>query len=137
MNQELNIIWNKNMHFVSTLGNHQVNMDSSREYGGEDLGVGPKSLLIAALGGCTGMDVISILKKMEIYPEYFNIKVLAQSAEEHPKKYLEMHVVYELKGNNLDTDKIEKAVKLSQEKYCGVKATFEGSVKMSYEISIL
>jgi putative redox protein len=137
MNQELNITWNKNMHFVSRMGNYSVNMDSVPDFGGEDQGVGPKALLLAALGGCTGMDVISILKKMDITPEYFNIKIEAKAADEHPKRYLEMHVIYEIKGNNLDFEKIEKAVKLSQYKYCGVKATFEGSVKMSYEIQIL
>lgn len=137
MKQELNVTWDKNMHFTSSMGKHTISMDSSEEHGGQGLGVGPKGLLMVALGGCTGMDVISLLKKMKVEPDYFNLKVEGILAEEHPKKFLEMKVVYEFRGNNLDYEKIEKAVKLSQDKYCGVKASFEGAIKMSYEIVIL
>lgn len=136
MNQESGIRWNRNMNFVATLGQHTISLDSAPEFGGHELGVNPKGLMMVALGGCTGMDVISLLNKMKVVPDYFNVKVEGITADEHPKKFLEMKVIYEFKGKELDYSKIEKAVKLSQEKYCGVKASYENSIKMSYEIVI-
>ncbi len=137
MKLETNILWKNNMNFISQLGKHTISMDSLPEFGGEDLGVRPKGLLMVALGGCTGMDVVSILKKMKVELDYFNIKIEGNTADEHPKKFLDMKVIYEFKGFNLDYSKLEKAVTLSQEKYCGVKASFEGAIKMSYEIIVL
>lgn len=125
------------MNFFSTSGNHNLSMDSAVQYGGEDLGMFPKSLLLASLGGCTGMDVISILRKMNITPEYFNVNVTSESASVHPKKLVSVHITYEFKGQGLDQEKIQRAVVLSLEKYCGVKASLDRDIKMSYEIKYL
>ncbi len=136
MQHEINVNWQGKMAFDADVMGHHILMDSSAEVGGENKGARPKPLMLVALAGCTGMDVISILAKMKVVPEKFNIKVLGVTADEHPMKYLEMTVIYEFWGSDLPLDKLEKAVKLSEEKYCGVNALYKEVVKMKYEIVV-
>ena len=83
------------------------------------------------------MDVISILKKMKIEPEAFNVIVEGDLADDHPKKYTRMKVIYQFKGKDLPVDKLQKAIDLSQEKYCGVLAVYRDAVKIESEIRII
>lgn len=129
--------WKGNMQFDALVSGHHVIMDALPDAGGEDQGVRPKQLMLAALAGCTGMDVISILRKMKVEPESFNIKVEADVTDEHPKHYNKMHIIYELKGKDLPLDKIQKAVELSQDKYCGVSAAYKKAMPLSWEIKII
>ncbi len=129
--------WKGNMAFDATVSGHHVMMDAAAEVGGEDCGARPKQLMLAALAGCTGMDVVSILKKMKIEPEDFKITVEGNLTEEHPKYYDKMHIVYTFKGKDLDVDKIRKAIELSQEKYCGVSAVYKKTMPVTYEIVLL
>jgi putative redox protein len=129
--------WKGDMAFETVLDGHLLKLDASEEGGGHDTGLRPKKLVLAALAGCTGMDVVMILKKMKIVPDSFQVKVEANATEEHPKRYDKMKVVYEFKGDNLELEKLKKAVELSQEKYCGVSATLKNSVELSYEIRII
>ena len=92
--------------------------------------------MLAAAAGCTGLDVISMLRKMRVEVEHFDIKVDAELTEEHPLKYKTMKLIYEFKGDNLPEKKIERAVKLSFENYCGVLAMYKSCVPVSYEIRI-
>lgn len=128
--------WKGNMKFDALVSGHHVMMDALPDVGGEDQGSRPKPLLLAALAGCSGMDVVSILRKMKIEPEAFDIRVEADVAEEHPKVYTKMHVIYLFKGKDLPLDKLQKAVDLSQDKYCGVSATFKKALPITYEIRI-
>ena len=129
------------MAFEAEITGHKVLMDAHSEVGGEDRGPRPKPLLVAALTGCTGMDVVSILRKMQVAEdiESFEIKTETEMTEDHPKTYTKMHLIYEFKskGQPLPLAKIEKAVKLSQERYCGVSALLEKALELSYEIRIL
>jgi len=129
------------MAFEAEITGHKVLMDAHSEVGGEDGGPRPKPLLVAALTGCTGMDVVSILRKMQVADdiESFEIKTETEMTEDHPKTYTKMHLIYEFKskGQPLPLAKIEKAVKLSQERYCGVSALLEKALELSYEIRIL
>lgn len=129
--------WKGNMQFDALVSGHHVIMDALPDAGGDDQGVRPKQLMLAALAGCTGMDVISILRKMKVEPESFNIKVEADVTDEHPKHYNKMHIIYELKGKDLPLDKIQKAVELSQDKYCGVSAAYKKAMPLSWEIKII
>ncbi len=129
--------WKGDMAFDATVSGHHVMMDASEDVGGKDSGARPKQLMLAALAGCTGMDVVSILKKMKIEPEEFKIDVEGNLTEEHPKHYNKMHITYTFKGNNLDVEKIRKAIELSQEKYCGVSAVYQKTMPVTYEIVIL
>jgi len=126
-----------NMAFEAHVNNHKLVMDADSTVGGNDEGPRPKPLLLASLGGCTGMDVVSILKKMRIEPEYFNMVIEADQTEEHPKVYSRIHITYEFRGNNLDPEKLQKAVELSQERYCGVSAMLKKATDLSFEIRIL
>ena len=93
--------------------------------------------MLTALAGCTGIDVVMILKKMKIVPEAFNVIIEADVTEEHPKHYNKMKVVYQFKGKNLPMDKLEKAVNLSESSYCGVSAVYKKAMEMETEIRIV
>src|SRR5699024_7316658 len=121
-----------NMAFEMNLDGHTLITDASKEIGGEDLGPRPKALLLSGLIGCTGIDVVSILNKMKVEPNSFSIEVEAEESEDHPKVYTKIHLIYKFKGNNLPKDKLERAVSLSQEKYCGVSAMLEKAAPITY-----
>ena len=134
--QEIKIDWLENMAFKTEVNGHTMVIDATAEGGGENLGPRPKPLMLVALAGCTGMDVVSILKKMRVEVESFSVKVIAEMTEEHPKLFTGMHVVYEFKGKELPMDKLVKAVSLSDEKYCGVSATLKQGLKITHEIVV-
>jgi len=123
------------MAFETEVSGHKILLDADESVGGDDKGPRPKPLMLASLAGCTGMDVISILKKMQLPYTYFNIDVEADLTEEHPKQYSAIKVIYEFKkSDNLDEKKVEKAVNLSQERYCGVSALLKKAIDVDYEI---
>ncbi|MCX6234403.1 MAG: OsmC family protein [Bacteroidetes bacterium] len=124
------------MSFEADIYGHKVIMDASDEAGGKGRGPRPKPLSLASLGGCTGMDVVSILDKMKAKPESFTLSVTAELSDDYPKIYKKIHIIYLLKGKNLSLDKVMKAVSLSQEKYCGVSAMLRKAAEISYEIKI-
>jgi len=128
--------WLENMAFESEINGYKLIIDAKEEVGGQDRGPRPKPLMLAALGGCTSMDVISILKKMRVELKSLNVIVEGELSEEHPKRFQKMHVIYEVEGDNLPLDKIEKAVSLSEEKYCGVSAVYREVMEITSEIRI-
>ncbi len=133
--QTLNCTWKEGMAFETEVSGHKILMDADDSVGGRDSGPRPKPLMLASLAGCTGMDVISILKKMQQPYTYFNIDVEADMTEEHPKQYSSIKVIYEFKkADNLDEKKVQKAVDLSQERYCGVSALLKKAITVDYEI---
>lgn len=137
MKQVLKTAWMGKMKFDAVVSGHHLMMDAVPEVGGENAGPRPKELMLASLSGCTGMDVISILNKMRQEVESFNITIEAELTEEHPKHYNKLHLIYEFKGNNLDPEKLKKAVDLSQDKYCGVSAVYKKAMELTYEIKII
>jgi putative redox protein len=137
MKTTVDVQWIDNLAFEADIQGHKIILEATNENGGLSKGPSPKPLILASLGGCTGMDVVSILKKMNINFETFNVKIEGIIAEDHPKKYNEINIIYEIKGKDLPFEKVEKAVNLSIEKYCGVYSTLVNSVKMSHEIKIL
>ncbi len=137
MKQTINTSWNGDMQFDALVSGHHVIMDASPDVGGKDGGPRPKALMLASLAGCTGMDVVSILKKMRIEPKTFNIRIEAEMTEEHPKHYSSMHLIYEFSGEGLEEDKLRKAIELSQDRYCGVSAVYRKAMPISYEVRIL
>jgi Predicted redox protein, regulator of disulfide bond formation len=137
MKKTIDVTWSDNMKFSTELDGHKLVLDAAVDNGGSDAGPRPKVLMMVALAGCTGMDVVSILAKMRVDLSYFNLKVEGDINDEHPKKFKSMKVIYEFKGENLEYEKLEKAVKLSVEKYCGVNANYKDAMKMDYEIRVL
>ena len=136
MQHNVNLNWEEKMSFTTEIMGHKVAIDAKPEMGGDDKGPSPKPFMLLALAGCTGMDVISILRKMKIEPEDFRVEVSGKLSEEHPKQYISMHVKYFFKGENLKKDKLKKAVDLSEEKYCGVSALYKKAIPLSAEIII-
>jgi len=135
--ERINVEWIENMAFKTVVNGHEFVIDAVEKVGGEDRGPRPKPLMMASLAGCTGMDVVSILKKMRVQLDYFNVIVEAELTEEHPKHFIKMHVIYEFKGNDLPMAKLEKAIDLSEERYCGVSATYKQTMELTSEIKIL
>jgi putative redox protein len=137
MKTRIDCTWKDEMAFEADVNGFKIMMDAAPEFGGKDRGPRAKPLTLVSLAGCTGMDVISILKKMKIVPEYFNIAVEGEPMDEHPKYYHKINVIYELKGKDVDLDKVEKAVNLSRDRYCGVYALLKQGAEITYEIRIL
>lgn len=128
--------WQGGLAFEADVNGHKVIMDAPEAGGGQNSGPSPKKLMLVALSGCTGMDVVSILQKMRVEIESVEIEVQGDVRDEHPKHYDKMHVIYTFKGKNLPLDKLEKAVKMSEETYCGVRAVYSKVMEVTSEIII-
>ena len=112
-----------------------VHMDGSPEIGGEELGARPMQLVLMALGGCTSMDVLSMLAKMRENVMGYNVTINAERATEHPMVFTKINIHYTLKGN-LKKENVEKAINLSMDKYCSVTHILNktATITHSYEI---
>jgi putative redox protein len=133
---ETTLTWKKNFTFDVDLDNHHLTLDASKENGGDDNGPRPKGLLLTALAGCTGMDVVSILQKMRV-PEFtFKLHVSADNETDHPMVYKNVVLQYIFEGNNLPPENVKKAVHLSEEKYCAVSAMLKKAFDIKIEILI-
>lgn len=134
---KVNVEWTSGMAFQGEANGHKIMLDADEKVGGTGQGPRPKPLLLLAVGGCTGMDVIPILKKMQVVPDYFNMVIEGDVTEDHPKTYTKIHIIYEFRGKDLPVDKLTKAITLSQDKYCGVSATLKKALPITWEIRIL
>lgn len=134
MKREITVDWIDGLAFEADMDGHKITMDGPAESGGNNKGARPKPFMLLALAGCTGMDVVSILKKMKVDVKGLKIKVEGDMEDEIPKTFLSMHVIYMFKGDDLPMDKLEKAVELSKEKYCGVSAMLQKVIPITYEI---
>lgn len=128
--------WKGDMHFEAQAPGGNIQLDAATEVGGKGQGNRSKPLMLASLAGCTGMDVASLIKKMRIDVREFSIDVEGELTEEDPKIYNKVRVIYHFSANSTEKEKIEKAVKLSFEKYCGVIAMFKFFAKVSFDIQI-
>jgi len=128
--------WLENMAFESEIDDHKIVIDADPAAGGQNRGPRPKMLMLSALGGCTAMDIVAILKKMRVEIEGLNVIVEGDLTEEYPKHFDKMHIIYEFKGKDLPVDKLQKAINLSSEKYCGVSAVYRKAMELTSEIRI-
>jgi putative redox protein len=101
-----------------------IMMDASKDFGGTDSGMAPKAMMLSSLAGCSGLDVVSVLNKMRVKMDDFKMIIEGELTEEHPKYYHKVSVEYHFYGDKLKEEKIQKAVDLSVEKYCGVMEMF-------------
>jgi putative redox protein len=136
MKKHISMTWLNNMAFEADVDGHKVYIDSNLEGGGKNIGPRPKTLMLLALGGCTAMDVISILKKMRVEVTSMDVKVEGDLRDEHPKSFTHMKIIYIFKGKDIPLDKVQKAVDLSREKYCGVYQTLIKAIEIDHEIII-
>ncbi|MCD4849067.1 MAG: OsmC family protein [Candidatus Aegiribacteria sp.] len=129
-------MWLGGLAFSVEQDGHRFVIDGSEEFGGEDKGPRPKNLLLTALIGCTGMDVVSILKKMKVENYTLTVSASGDYTEDHPRVFKFINIEYLFRGNKLPRKQIERAVSLSQDRYCGVSAIFRCSVQMNHKIVI-
>jgi putative redox protein len=119
---ESTIVWQGDMAFDVELHGHHFLIDADESVGGKNRGPRPKDLLLSGLAGCTGMDVVALLRNRKMPFDGFSVRVDADSTEEHPRVYSAIRIEYRFTGSALDAEKIRKAVQLSRERYCGVSA---------------
>lgn len=116
---------------------HAIVMDAGPQVGGNNTGLRPTELLLIGLGGCSGMDIVSILKKKKQAVTGVEMNVRGEKAEGYPQKFTTMDIEFVITGKNISEEAVNRAVKLSMDKYCSVKATLEGSAKISYTYKII
>ena len=127
-------VWRENMLFESdNPSGDTIYMDAPDE-GIENRGLRPKAMMLSSLAGCSGLDVISLLKKMRADVSDFKMIVHGVLTDEHPKYYHKVSVEYHFYGSNLQEDKINKVVTLSVDKYCGVMEMFRQFAKVTTEV---
>jgi putative redox protein len=130
-------VYRGGMSFSSAIRGHNVIIDTDKDQGGNNLGTSPKILMLVSLAGCTGLDVVSILNKMKVIFSDLSINVHAHLTETEPKIYDEVAITYAIRVKEKDRAKVQKAVTLSQDKYCGVSEMFRAFSTLSHKIDFL
>ncbi len=128
----------RDMQFTGTAtSGHRLSMDADDEAGGKNAGFRPMELLLVGFGGCSGMDVISILRKKRQQVTGLDINVRGEKTDDYPKIYKEVHIEYVVKGNGVEKEAVERAIKLSLDKYCSVGATLAKAGKITHSYRII
>lgn len=133
---KVKVDWNEDLSFLTEIDGHKFFLDADDEFGGKNLGPRPKKLLLSALAGCTGMDVVSMLKKMRLNPFTYEMTVEGYPTKDYPVHYHKIILNLLFKGKDLDVDKIKKAVNYSRTKYCGVSHMLGKAAKIEYVLNI-
>ncbi|PKO12222.1 MAG: osmotically inducible protein OsmC [Chloroflexi bacterium HGW-Chloroflexi-10] len=132
------VTWHHGLTFNATADSgFTLPLGGKKIVGGEEDGFLPMELFAIGLAGCTAMDVISIMNKMRQNVTNFEVKVHADRVDQHPKIFSEMHIEYIVTGKSLDPDAVEKAVKLSEERYCPGQAILSKTAQISHTITLI
>ncbi len=132
---KINVDWQGDLEFNNHFpSGHELIADAGEKSGGHNKGPRPMELMLSGLAGCTGIDVVLILKKMKTELEDFEMEVDAERAEETPKRFTKIHIKYKFKGKKLDERKVERAINLSEKKYCSASNSLNAEITSSYEI---
>lgn len=132
--KEAKVTWTGEKQFLAWAGsNHSIVLDADRE---RNSGLSPMELLLMGLGGCTGVDVVNILKKKHLEIRDYEIKITGEQRDEYPKIYTKIKVVHVIRGENIPKKAVEDAVQLSVDKYCSVSAMLEKTADIKVEIQI-
>lgn len=134
MADRVTLKWKSGMAFEGEVNGHTLAIDADEKVGGTDSGPRPKALMLLALAGCTAMDVVSILGKMRMPYDDFTVDVVSNKTSDHPVVYTDFRIIYKFRGKELDLEKIQKAIDLSQEKYCGVSAMYRHIGPVTFEV---
>ena len=116
---------------------HTITMDGPPEIGGDNLGVRPMEMLLLGVAGCTMIDVVTTLKKMRQDLSYFQTKINAERANDPPKVFTDIHIQFVIKGKDLDSKKVEKAITLSAEKYCSASIMLGKTANITHDFEIV
>lgn len=136
MTHSTKTVWRENNIFDTEIDGHTLTIDLAKDAGGDDAGPRPKKLMLVAAAGCSGLDVVEIARKMKIDIKDFEVRIDAEVADEVPQLYTSMKVIYEFTGDNLPKDKLERACKLSFDKYCAVLALYKKAAEVTYEVIV-
>lgn len=135
MNHEIEAQWMGKMQFNALVNGHTIIMDAPERVGGEDQGPIPKPFVLSALSGCTGMDVVSILRKAQKPVDEFTIKVSGEISKKPPIEYTSIHIVYNFNGGEENRQAALDAVTASQEQYCGVSHMLKKIMPVTWEVN--
>jgi putative redox protein len=138
MSTSAKISWVDGMLMVAESGSgHTFTMDGAPDIGGRNLAARPMEVVLIGLGGCTAIDVVSMLKKQRQDIEGVEVSLVAERADDHPKVFTSVKLVYTVRGRNLNKALVERAVSLSDEKYCSATAMFKKSADVTHEVVIV
>ena len=132
---EIETQWMGKMQFNTLMNGHTIVMDGPEKVGGEDNGPIPKPFVLVALSGCTGMDIVAILRKTQKEMQGLDIKVTGELSTQQPVQYVAMHVVYDFNGDEVNKEAALNAVNLLQEKYCGVSSMLKKALPVTWEVN--
>lgn len=132
------VVWKGGMAFTGTSDSgYLIPLDAKKEAGGHKLGFRPLQLFAVGLAGCTAMDVISILQKKRQEVTEFSVATQVERAEEHPRVFTKIVIEYNVTGKNLELEAVERAVQLSEKKYCGAMAMLRETAEITHKINIM
>lgn len=138
MSTTAKISWVDGALFVAEAGSgHTITMDGSPDVGGRNLAARPMEIVLIGMGGCTAIDVVSMLKKQRQDIEGIEVSLVAERADDHPKVFTKVKLVYTVRGRNLNKALVERAVALSDEKYCSATAMVRKSAEITHEIVLV
>lgn len=137
MTNTIQLDWKGGMLFDAIAPEGNVLIEAGEQVGGTGVGLRPKAMMLSSLAGCSAMDIASLLEKMRAPVSDFKIEVTGSLTEEHPKYYDKVHVVYRFYDSEFKKEKIEKAVNLSIDKYCGVMEMFRKFATVTTEIQYI
>lgn len=138
MTNTAKVSWVDGALFVAEGGSgHTITMDGAADIGGRNLASRPMEVMLMGMGGCTAIDVVSMLKKQRQDIEGVEVSLSGERASEHPMVYTEVKVVYTVRGRKLNRALVERAVSLSDEKYCSATAMFKKTAKVTHEVVLV
>ena len=131
----LQVNWKQGMAFQTTTpSGHNVTLDAGEDVGGLNTGPRPTEMLLQATAACTGIDIVSILHKMRLPLERFEMEVDGVRATEHPKKFTAIHILYVLEGD-MPEERVRRAIELSVDRYCSVSHSLDATMTYSYRLN--
>jgi putative redox protein len=134
MTHQIETQWMGKMQFNALVNGHTIIMDGPERVGGEDNGPIPKPLVLTALSGCTGMDIVSLLRKAGKEVKNFNVKVTGEISKQVPIEYVAIHLEYDFQGDEQFRNDALKAVTDSQQKYCGVSNMLKKIMPVTWDV---
>ncbi len=135
MIHEIQTQWMGKMQFNASVNGHTIIMDAPERIGGDNNGPIPKPFILTALSGCTGMDIIAILRKAQKPVDDFNMSISGEISKQSPIEYTAIHIIYEFRGPEENKQAALDAVTVSQEKYCGVSSMLKKILPLTWEVS--
>ena len=122
---------------VETGSGHHIILDAAEHNGGQNSGPQPMEMLLVALAGCSGMDILTILRKKRQDIAGYELRIHGTRAGEHPKVYLDITLEHVFSGHNIRPEAVERAIELTEERYCGASAMLGKTATIGHKFSII